>query len=1056
MLIHRLELCAYGPFGGTIDLDFEPLNQAGTFLLNGPTGSGKTSLLDAICFALYGETSLKRPELHSRFAPADSEPYVQLEFTVKNQRYRVRRSPRWSRPKKRGSGNIDVNPTAQLFIYNPQQGWESLLTQPREVGPYITDLMGLTREQFTQVILLPQGEFARFLLSTSTEREEVLKKLFSTLDYQNIQQALKDLAQLAEAAVKDQQALAQSLERDYAGALERAADQELAQSLAATTLLLNPGQENPAPVGDDAPQEATLAAGGGSEAQDDAPVETPDFLTRLAEDTRTLAARKEAAQQVLDAATTARDQAQQAVREARTLQEAWQEHARLVTTQQDLADRAPQIDQKRQNLTLARAAALLLQAEQNRAQAQQEVAEAQDKQNNLQEQALARAGQLTLTSPTETCPPQPTADILITPQILASYRQQVNDYAQKLQEDLEASKALAQLRLNIERLDAEAKACAEQEESAAHQREENSQKLQEREDLLAQHPDQQTLLAEARHALATATQGLEEARKLEGYRQHCRQLEAEAERTETERQTASQHLEALYSLRYQQAALTLASQLEEGQPCPVCGSDQHPQPARGGAGGASVEERDLNKAQKARTQAEEAAQQALAALHSQRQLIHTLEEAGTASPETAQELQTTAQQELTQLEALASQLQKARTEAQELRQQAQTLSQKATELALASQEKKTQLASARTQAQDIASRLEKSDPDQLEAGLATAKQLKKDLEDLTLAQTSTQQAHKHLAQAQTQLETALTSSPFTSIEQALTAQLTSPAQEALEEDIRAHEAALTANQTRLAEPLHIQIAQALAQGEEAPQDQQIEAHQQLAQQLDQEITTLTRGIGYIDQSLSALTATAHTYRQQLADLDTVLADAQLKRNLADTANGLGPDNPLNMTLTVYVLASQLADVTRSASTHLERMTHGRYILKHSDQKTGNSKSGLGILVHDAWHSADRSPKSLSGGETFMASLALALGLADVVQARNGGIDMATLFVDEGFGTLDEATLEEVMDTLDTLREGGRVIGLISHVSEMKNRIQDQILLTTSPQGSSISTDRTQA
>ena len=154
-----------------------------------------------------------------------------------------------------------------------------------------------------------------------------------------------------------------------------------------------------------------------------------------------------------------------------------------------------------------------------------------------------------------------------------------------------------------------------------------------------------------------------------------------------------------------------------------------------------------------------------------------------------------------------------------------------------------------------------------------------------------------------------------------------------------------------------------------------------------------------------------------------------------------------MTLSTYVLAARLEAVAAAATERLLVMTSDRYTLVHDDSKKGNNKAGLGLHVVDAWTGQRRDTSTLSGGESFMASLALALGLADVVQQESGGIDMETLFVDEGFGSLDERTLEQVMDALDGLRRGGRVVGLVSHVADMKQRIPAQLHVSKGREGS---------
>ncbi|MGH3253368.1 MAG: SbcC/MukB-like Walker B domain-containing protein, partial [Trebonia sp.] len=173
------------------------------------------------------------------------------------------------------------------------------------------------------------------------------------------------------------------------------------------------------------------------------------------------------------------------------------------------------------------------------------------------------------------------------------------------------------------------------------------------------------------------------------------------------------------------------------------------------------------------------------------------------------------------------------------------------------------------------------------------------------------------------------------------------------------------------------------------------------------------------------------------------------RHLADLANGTGGANQYKMTLSSFVLAARLEEVAAAASERLLTMTAGRYSLVHSDARKGNAKAGLSLLACDAWTGIDRDTATLSGGETFLASLALALGLADVVTAESAGTRMEALFVDEGFGTLDEDTLDEVMNVLDGLRAGGRIVGIVSHVTELRQRIPAQVHVRKSRTGSHV-------
>jgi exonuclease SbcC len=187
----------------------------------------------------------------------------------------------------------------------------------------------------------------------------------------------------------------------------------------------------------------------------------------------------------------------------------------------------------------------------------------------------------------------------------------------------------------------------------------------------------------------------------------------------------------------------------------------------------------------------------------------------------------------------------------------------------------------------------------------------------------------------------------------------------------------------------------------------------------------------------------------LAAIQPLKERADQIRHLADLANGTSGANQYKMTLSSFVLAARLEEVAAAASERLLTMTAGRYSLVHSDARRGNAKAGLSLLACDAWTGIDRDTATLSGGETFLASLALALGLADVVTAESAGTPMEALFVDEGFGTLDEDTLDEVMNVLDSLRAGGRLVGIVSHVTELRQRIPAQVHVRKGRTGSRV-------
>ena len=207
--------------------------------------------------------------------------------------------------------------------------------------------------------------------------------------------------------------------------------------------------------------------------------------------------------------------------------------------------------------------------------------------------------------------------------------------------------------------------------------------------------------------------------------------------------------------------------------------------------------------------------------------------------------------------------------------------------------------------------------------------------------------------------------------------------------------------------------------------------------------------GLAENSLRILGRIAGDYADLAAAGREPRDRAAMLTAVADAAKG-GGDNTYRMSLNSYVLAARLEQVAVAASERLIGMSDGRYTLQHTDAKAARgAKSGLGLEVVDEWTGQRRDTATLSGGESFMASLALALGLADVVQHESGGVDIETLFVDEGFGSLDEQALEQVMDALEGLRDGGRVVGLVSHVAEMKQRIGTQLQVVKGRSGSTL-------
>lgn len=1043
MRIHRLELTAYGPFPGTVTIDFDDLNREGIFLLNGPTGSGKSSILDAICYALYGSTSSGRTDLKSRFADPHVQPRVLLDCTIGTDRYRIDRSPAYERPKKRGEGTITEQAKTLIEKFDTATGsWEPdpAITRHKDAGDFMLSVLGLNAQQFNQVMLLPQGQFHRFLVATSGEREQLLKQLFGTEDFEKVQDLLhryaKDAAAAAEAAQQDLRVLEQRAERAEQAARADQAQRTLGQEV-------NEDTESPSASEDTGPISV---------------VDLPDYLrqvlSQLTDLIQNLEERRDKTAHDLE--TLANEHT-----ETTQLQKDWATYLKLTQEQETLAHEESQIAASRTRLEEHRVAAEILP----RVTAAEQAATAYRQAADRVETHLGSTRML-LASARENLTETALEYDLLTQAQAALETALTDDASQQLSEltsaHIDQLTRYQQAEKDIANLAAQAQASTSTLQGLTTRRTQFTQALEEAQQSLTQQrqdyekTEQATAREEAARALldqardrATAADRLTQART------NLEAAQRASQGAEESRRKASAQAETLQRQRFDSAAQILAETLTDGQPCSVCGSTDHPAPASYDQNTPPVTEEALTRAKHQRDAAEAEAQQALAALSAAQSTLDQLIEQGTPEPEEARAALTSAQESLSQAQA---QVAHRKNLAQRIATAEQTLETSRADLAEAERQhtsEEAKLHQLTAQRESLETELA---PHRQGPGLAdritTLNRLARQLPTLLAAYADQERQAQAQASAQEELNKALQEAQLKDAQQVKAQLLTKTQASQLEQQITTHRDRTLAVTAQLTSPALAAIAQLQSDGGQPPAPEQLAQLKaviaQLSAQRDSFISHATRLTGAreeLHEVLSLLEATLEKSR-------LLLEDAHLKRELAATATAApGSDNRLHMTLTSYVLAYQLAEVAEAASEHLEKMTHGRYRLEHTDRAEGrNKKSGLAIDIFDAWHNASRRPESLSGGETFMASLALALGLADVVQQANGGIDIDTLFVDEGFGSLDDETLEEVMTTIDSLRERGRVIGLISHVAEMKNRINKHIVLTSSPQGSSLVAD----
>ena len=995
MRIHRLEIQAFGPFAGRETIDFEQLGAQGIFLLNGSTGAGKTSVLDAIAYALYGSVpgarSVSAGQLRSHHAAEGVAPEVLCEFSAGGRRLEVRRSPEWMRPVKRGSGTTREQASTQLREKTPG-GWEVKSTRNDEAAAEIQDLLGMNMAQFTKVVLLAQGDFAAFLRASAADRQALLQRLFGTDVYERVQDRLAEDARAARAAV------AAGLAR-----LENA--EQLARSQSAQVLAANeqaPSEEGQTPVNELRGLELFAAL--------------RQNLAQAVERTgaHAGAARFNAAS-LEEAVTSAQAQRSRHL----ALAAALGEQARLAEEAEEESEWRQLLNRHHQAQVLAAVvdSAAKTATAGGLAQARAAAAAATFDANPLAAGHLGRSAATATTAELESLDREMTKLLATVDAALPEEARHRHKTAQ-----LAENQAAQALVLKQQEEQGAAVAAAKNRLQDLHARQEQ--------------------LRSGSHNVEQSAQGAEAAAQLvatiEEYLRHSTLVESldQAERGARDLAlTVKENWLHAMDQRLSQAAGELAAALVDGEPCQVCGSTIHPAPSPLAGKGA-----DLVKAEKSAKKlfdaAEAASNTARSELADARNTLAVLAERGGAGElDQARVAVGLRAQEHAQAAAALAELEGLGEESAALQQrmddsqgavveavrQAASLAAGHSALAAEKQVLEEHLTVVRDGHATLAQRREALAQIQ-EPGAA-----------LLFALRHQATAMEAASDAAAALEQALNGSDFADAAQVSEALLNAAEAAALDRRLKDHATAVAVNTDRLAAAEVVAAQAEAAAGTPVPTEETVASLAADAAAARGEAETAALAAGMARNAAAQLADTEAAYCSLEDTVAPLREKAQSLAGLADAVRG-GGENRYKMTLSSYVLAARLEQVAQAASLRLATMSDARYTLRHSDARKGNQKAGLGLVVVDEWTGLSRDTATLSGGESFMASLSLALGLSDVVQQESGGLDIETLFVDEGFGSLDEQSLEQVMDALEGLRDGGRMVGLVSHVAEMKQRI----------------------
>jgi exonuclease SbcC len=847
MRIHHLTIQGFGPFKDKQEIDFDALSQDKIFMLEGPTGAGKSSIIDAIVFSLYGVTAHEAAtksgpagqRVRSDYCEVGDETKVCIEFSTGGARYKVTRTAAYEAPKKSGEGTTPVNAKAILEFIDPPH---EAINQVKEVNLRIKEELRLDNEQFSQMVVLPQGDFASFLHASTEKRREVLESIFKTFFYDKIKGQLdvraKEFQGLLAQQGQEINHHVRNLEKEW---VESKGELDFKRLEA----LLNDKNET----------------------RDAQNVELQGAIDLLRPNSDKQMQERDAAEKVLNPM-----KAELALLE--DSQEKIKAKTDLTTELETLNSRADQMALKESQLLIRQKASGL-----------QTILESRETADEAMEDALEQIDE---------------------------------DYVEMTSTEVKAR--IKELNVKVPVLSTKAVAAQKAESE-----------LEDLDELLEESIDNE-LKIKALPTLTNKVAALE--KKLEGAKKKVKEYRA---------------------LEKESYIGLAAKKLKKGQPCPVCGSEEHPNPVKGQS---SFDQDELDRLE-----------QIVAEIESElSEFKYELKDATTASKKKFKPS--------TELKATKKKLEKSAADAEE-----------------------------------IVSEFE------------DAQQELSDLNDYLQHFIDYESAEKSKHASDTKIQSEMKRLKIEDEDTLL--EILAIDEDSLRAEVSAYTGRIKEINALLAQPDFKKLPESAELGEKI-------------RTLTEKVTALNEELSLINDQLAVVERINESLNSAQAGINAALDEITELRQTGDPylklQGWVDGKNTAGLSLTNFVLQERLEMILEFASRHLRRMSNGKYEFRlHEDRQGRAQKAGLGITIMDYFAGKERPAETLSGGETFYASLALALGLVEVVKGDNGGIELGTLFIDEGFGSLSDDTLEEVLDVLEDLREQ-RVIGIISHVEGMKTQI----------------------
>ena len=1032
----KLTISAFGPYASKQVIDFEELKGRNIFVISGKTGAGKTTIFDAISYALYGEASGESREtdsLRSHFADDNTETYVELEFELRGEKYTVNRVPKQKKKKARGEGYTEKSADATLTLPDGK-----VITKVKNVTDKIIEILGITREQFKQIVMLAQGEFKKLLLADSVEREGIFRKIFNTYDFEKIQAELKDkAANLSKNRTKSKHEMEINL-KNIKGEHDIVIDEYVDFPLVIEKLkdLLERDNNIYKTLNEE-----------GKEVDNNLQVKNQEKA--IIETNNNLIKEKEIITKALEELLSKEDEYKNKAKtiiDGKNAKEVKYIEDKLIETTKKLTKREEDYNLSLKNIDSLKLkqeeANKLLQIEESKECDREKLSVEINNLNKLEEKIIELDS--------------------------------LNNKVMHLKQSAENSKLQI---INNKKETEELKKSKEEKE------------LQ-----LKDIATLETKKVELESDIKAKNKTLDEVRELfkvirsfqNTYIEHNNKAK-EYKEFEVEYKKVKENYEKMDDLYKKEQAGILASKLQENEPCPVCGSTNHPNKATIKENLKIPTKEELKVAKENLDKLEKENLEKinnLTTLNSNKttyleqvnnhlsMLSATLNIDKTFNSETAKVVKNLGTELKSVIDKLKDELLKVidkislkekiekevnlitttinereqslikleeseKNYTTELTQNITKIDEYKKEIPENITDLKTlnNLIEVKTKELNISKeklaklRLENENlAKKLEGENSTSKEINKSIEELKL----------EIANNKTNFNEAIKEQGFDNIEDYENAKLKISMVESLEKEVENYNSELKL--TKAKQEDIINKTKDIVFMDITTIDEEIKSIQENKKELEGKLRDLH---SIIDNNKTVL----KNVENLNIEFKEIEEEYKVVGELADLANG---KKAPYISFERYILASYFEDIIEAANIRLEKMTGDRFsLIRKTSKSKGAGQKGLELEIYDNYTDSSRDVSSLSGGESFKASLSLALGLSDIVQSNAGGVSLDTMFVDEGFGTLDPQSLDNAIDSLLELQRGGRLVGIISHVEELKERIDAKLEVTSTSKGSKV-------